>query len=212
FGMTKLPSKTVSNIPLGTKRASQVKFIGLLRGWCSKYESNVVLLAHPSVNGIATGTGTSGSTGWNNSVRSRLYLERIKNGQTEDDPDARALKTKKANYGPSGKEIRLRWDRGVFKVHTEGQSLNALATESKADLTFIDLLLSYTAEGRPVGATPGHSYAPAIFAADRRAGGITKRAFTEAMNRLFKSCQIRIEESGPPSKRRKHLIVAKVSA
>jgi RecA-family ATPase len=35
----------------------------------------VVAIAHPSRAGLATGTGDSGSTGWNNSFRSRLVLE-----------------------------------------------------------------------------------------------------------------------------------------
>ena len=61
-----------------------------------------MLLAHPSLTGMNTGTGTSGSTAWNNSVRSRLYLDRVRESGIEPDPDARVLRTMKSNYGPVG--------------------------------------------------------------------------------------------------------------
>src|SRR5690606_40940583 len=50
------------------------RFIGMLRALAIAFDTAVVLLSHPSVQGMQTGTGTSGSTAWNNSVRSRLYL------------------------------------------------------------------------------------------------------------------------------------------
>ena len=99
-------------------RVQARQFIGLLRGLAIQHECAVILLAHPSLSGISGGTGTSGSTGWNNSLRSRLYLERVfvKDGSSavEIDPDARKLTTKKANYGRVGGEINLNWQNGVF--------------------------------------------------------------------------------------------------
>ncbi|MCA3518508.1 MAG: AAA family ATPase, partial [Rhodobacter sp.] len=58
-------------------RAQARQFVGMLRGLAIRHECAVLLLAHPSLAGLSTGTGTSGSTGWNNSVRSRIYLSRI---------------------------------------------------------------------------------------------------------------------------------------
>jgi archaellum biogenesis ATPase FlaH len=49
-------------------------FVGLLRGLAMDLNAAVVFLAHPSVDGIKTGRGYSGSTHWNNAVRSRLYF------------------------------------------------------------------------------------------------------------------------------------------
>ena len=71
------------------------QFISLLRGICLRQHCSIVLLSHPSVAGMATGTGISGSTAWNNSVRSRLYLE-----ADGKDQDARQLNFMKSNYGP----------------------------------------------------------------------------------------------------------------
>ena len=97
-------------------RAKARQFIGILRGLALKRRCAVVLLSHPSLSGLTSGAGTSGSTGWNNSVRSRLYLSRITDEGFEPDPDARILATKKANYGRTGGEMRLTWKAGVFEA------------------------------------------------------------------------------------------------
>jgi RecA-family ATPase len=88
------------------------QFINYLHRIALDIDGAVILCAHPSVAGMNTGTGTSGSTAWNNAVRSRLYLTRATN--EDADPDARLLKTMKSNYGPQGSEIELRWQCGVF--------------------------------------------------------------------------------------------------
>lgn len=95
-------------------RAQARQFIGMLRGLAIRHQCAVVLLAHPSLSGLSSGSGTSGSTGWNNSVRSRLYLERVVQDGYEPNPDARVLRTMKANYGRTGGEIALTWQDGVF--------------------------------------------------------------------------------------------------
>jgi RecA-family ATPase len=71
----------------------------------------VLLLAHPSVAGEQSGTGLSGSTGWENGVRSRLYLSKDANGS----PDIRTLRRAKANYaGGDDDTLTLVWGEGVF--------------------------------------------------------------------------------------------------
>lgn len=70
-------------------------------------------LGHPSRAGESSGEGTSGSTAWHNTVRSRLYLERLK----KDEASAyRKLTAKKANYGPAGGVYTLMWKRGYFDL------------------------------------------------------------------------------------------------
>ncbi|MBB4017604.1 hypothetical protein GGR16_002638 [Chelatococcus caeni] len=83
-------------------------------------ELTVIILAHPSLAGMATGTGSSGSTAWNNAVRSRLYLTRPEDGRG----DERILSRKKANYAAAGDDtaIRLRWDGGVLRPRDEGDN------------------------------------------------------------------------------------------
>jgi RecA-family ATPase len=192
------------------QRAQARQFVGLLRGLCIRHETTALMLAHPSLSGMASGSGSSGSTAWNNSVRSRLYLERVKGDDgTEPDPDLRTLTTKKANYGRTGQQIRLVWRRGVFRVAASSESsFSAIAAQSKAERVFLGLLRAYEDEGRHVSATPSANFAPAIFAKDdTRAEGITKRGFTDAMNRLFERGDIRVEEFGKPSRRLRRIVL-----
>lgn len=75
----------------------------------------VLLCAHPSLSGMASGSGSSGSTAWNNTVRSRLYLtQALAEAGEEADPDARVLTRKKSNYARAGETLDLRWVDGVM--------------------------------------------------------------------------------------------------
>ena len=92
------------------------QFIGLLRTMALDSDGAVVLTAHPSLSGMSSGTGLSGSTAWHNAVRSRLYLTRPKVDEGEEVDDfERVLSGKKANYAAGGSgTTSLRWDKGVF--------------------------------------------------------------------------------------------------
>lgn len=102
-------------------RPSALACINSLRSLALDFDMAVLLLTHPSLSGLNSGSGTSGSTGWNNAVRSRLYFtsKRPSNGKNADDeeesdPDARYLTPKKANYTKLGETIPLRWENGRF--------------------------------------------------------------------------------------------------
>lgn len=193
-------------------RSQARQFIGLLRGLALKYETTVLLLAHPSVSGMAKGTGSSGSTGWNNSVRSRLYFDRIRaDDGSEADPDARVLRSMKSNYGRVGEEIVLHWRRGIFVTEsvTVGGLMAAHDAATRADEVFVKLLSVYEAEGRgAVSPNPGSNYAPKIFADHALAQGFKARALKAAMDRLLASRRIESIMTGPPSRLRSHLIVS----
>jgi RecA-family ATPase len=190
-------------------RAKVRQFVGILRGLAIKRRCAVVLLGHPSLTGLNSGTGTSGSTAWNNSVRSRLYLSRIADNGFEPDPDARMLSTKKANYGRTGGEISLRWEAGVFVAEAQATGLDALAAGAKSERVFLKLLDAYTAQGRRVNASGGKTYAPKEFAEHPDSEGVTKRAFKAAMDRLLGEDKVRIRHEGPPSRRVSFLEVAR---
>jgi len=191
-------------------RSQARQFIGQLRGLALQCDTTILVLAHPSVAGM-NGRGASGSTGWSNSVRSRLYFERVKNSNgEEDDPNARALKTLKANYGPTGGEIQVRWHAGIFELcAAKTDSFAVLASQSKADRTFLELLQAYQCEGRTVSPSTGRNYAPDLFFRDARRGDITKASLTDAMNRLYASGSIKTEEVGSASRLRKQIIIAR---
>ncbi|MCZ8133421.1 MAG: AAA family ATPase [Rhodobacteraceae bacterium] len=186
-------------------RAQARQFIGLLSGLALRHGAAVVLLAHPSLSGLTSGRGTSGSTAWNNSVRSRLYLERVttaEDGATiEPDPDARILRGMKANYAPAGAEIALTWRDGVFVAAAGESGLDRMAKTAKAERVFLRLLQEFTDEGRRVTVSTGHGYAPTIFAKSGRAEGCTKAALAAAMESLFARKVLTLGQEGPPSRR-----------
>lgn len=189
-------------------RAQARQFIGILRGLAINHHCAVVMLAHPSVAGMASGTGTSGSTGWNNSVRSRLYLSRVVQDGYEQNPDARVLRTMKSNYSSVGGEIALTWQNGVFVADAPVTGLERMAASARAERVFLSLLRMFAEQGRTVNHAGGTTYAPTIFANQPRSEGMTKRALRAAMDSLLQAGKIRIVKSGPVSRSRAHLEVA----
>jgi RecA-family ATPase len=190
---------------------SQVRqFISMLRKLALEHDLCVLLLGHPSLEGLRSGSGTSGSTGWNNSVRSRLYFERVfiteGNKVVEQDEDVRELTVKKANYGRKAEPVRLKWVDGVFERQTDGVfGLDSMQRNAVADDAFVRLLQLHERLGMPVSPNASSIYAPTVFASHSQADGVTKRAFKGAMERLLETGKIRVIQEGPPSKRRVRL-------
>jgi RecA-family ATPase len=181
-------------------------FIRALRRLCLDQDMATLLLSHPSVAGMASGTGQSGSTAWGNSVRSRLYLERPKaDDGTEPDPDLRLLTTKKANYGPADTSITLRWDAGIFRpdLATAG-TLDRIARDQHVEARFLELLREFEKQGRHVNPSSGPNYAPKNFArADAAIGHLQFRA---AMDRLFAAGKVAVVPNGRPGRGSKKLV------
>ena len=74
-------------------------FIVLLKRLAIKLKLAVVLIAHPSVSGMNSGSGLSGSTDWHNGPRARLYLQRPKDKDGKPlDPALRTIAVMKAQY------------------------------------------------------------------------------------------------------------------
>jgi RecA-family ATPase len=187
-------------------RAHARQFVGFLRGLAIRHGCAVLLLAHPSLTGMSTGSGLSGSTAWSASVRSRLYLERIAEEGFEPDPDARRLVAKKANYARTGAEIGLNWRAGVFVADAPETGLDRMAAGVKAQRVFMRLLRQFAEDGRYVSASPSTTYAPTVFARHPEAEGISKRAFASAMDTLFAAKRIAIEAHGKGAKARSHIV------
>jgi RecA-family ATPase len=185
-------------------RAQVRQFIGMLRGLAMAANAGVLLTSHPSLTGISTGTGLSGSTAWNASVRSRLYFKRATTEKDEEpDPDLRLLEVVKNNYGPVGETITLRWKDGLFLPVAAPGSLEKLAREQKIDQLFLMLLDRWNGQGRNVSdKKTANAYAPTRFAEEpeAKADKATKRELTEAMERLFRAGTIHVATYGKLSK------------
>jgi RecA-family ATPase len=171
-----------------------------LRGLAITANAAVVLCAHPSLTGINTGTGLSGSTAWHNSVRARAYLRQVKTDDgIEPDGTLRQLEFMKSNYGPIAATTTLRWKDHVFVLEPKAGSLEKLASDAKTDAVFLQLVERFSQEGRNVSDKNGHSYAPALFAREPEAAGLRNEALANAMRRLFVAKKIHVEQYGRPS-------------
>jgi RecA-family ATPase len=182
-------------------RAKVRQFIGILRGLALRQRCAVMLLGHPSLTGLNSGSGTSGSTAWHNSVRSRLYMSRIVQDGYEPDTRKRVLSVKKQNYGETGAEFSMTWQSGVFIPDVVETGLDRLAASAKAERVFLKLLRLFTDQGRRVNHAGGPNYAPKLFGEHPAAEGMTKRVFKTAMESLLHAEKIRIEAEGPASRR-----------
>lgn len=192
-------------------RTQTRQFIGLLRGISVRHDCASLLLGHPSVAGMQSGTGSSGSTAWSNSVRSRLYLERIQENGFEPNPDLRRLTTKKANYGKVGTQIGLKWSQGVFTVEEAATSQSNGVGLAKAQAEFMAMLERYTEQGRVISSNPGANYAPSVFASAGGAG-FTKAVYKAAMDSLFTAGALKLVEEGRAGKRRTRLVAVSAEA
>jgi RecA-family ATPase len=172
-----------------------------------KINGSVMVCAHPSVFGLTTGEGTSGSTGWNNSFRSRLFFRAPDAEKGEPaDQDARILDRKKANYAARNEQVKLRWRNGVIDTEapvTPGAT--AVGSRAARDV-FLDLLDEFDRMKRPASdnAKAGN-YAPRMFGKlprDQRRD-YREADFHRAMESLFRSRVIEIIEYGKPSDMRK---------
>ena len=182
------------------------RFISELRALAIHIQGAVLLTAHPSLVGLNAGTGSSGSTAWNNAVRSRLYLTAPKSEDGDDEPnDYRELRTKKSNYGPPGGRIRLRWDTGVFGPDEPagvGSGMVASLERRTVETVFLEALSAITRQGRWVSASRGSpDYAPRVFLKMPEARGYKRPELERAMQVLFSEGRIRTGEVGKLSNR-----------
>jgi RecA-family ATPase len=194
-------------------RSQTRQFITLLRGLAMQTGAALILLSHPSLTGLKSASGLSGSTAWHNSVRARMYLAAVKAKDDEDDDDdsgaeLRKLEFLKNNYGPSGAAVVLRWRDGVFAPEPVAGSIDAMAAAFKADEMFLTLLRRFDAEGRTVSHKGSANHAPSVFAKEdaAKAEGIKSKALAAAMSRLFVAGRLRVTTTGSKSRLRSHLM------
>ena len=165
---------------------------------------SVTVLSHPSLQGLQSGSGFSGSTAWHGAFRFRQYLKGVKpeDGSDEPDNDLRELEFKKNQYGPLSETIVLRYQHGLFLPLPGVASLDKIAQEARADDMFLALLARFTRDNRNVRDKTGANFAPALFAKEPEAktAGFNSKALEAAMRRLFKAEKIWNEPCGKPSR------------
>jgi RecA-family ATPase len=165
----------------------------------------VVVCAHPSLAGINTGEGSSGSVQWEAAVRSRMYLSAPKKENDEElvDPDARVLTRKKANYAARGETVEIRWSDGVFVTDADTCEDRP---RPDAETVFLAILDKTTSEGQVLShSSRAGNYAPKVFITRPERQGYRQPDFLKAMQSLLSKGDIRIEDYGRSGDRRKRL-------
>lgn len=169
-------------------RAHVAAFVGLLNRLAIVANAAVPFLAHPN----KAGAEYSGSTAWENQVRSRLTLDYARNDAGEiADLDARTLTIGKANYSRRGQPLQFRWHDWAFVLaedlppdHRAEVAANVQAAGENAK--FLECLAKATAEQRAVSASSTASnYAPRMFATMPSGKPYTAKGFEAALHRLL---------------------------
>jgi RecA-family ATPase len=183
-------------------RAQVQQFVGLLTRVAMVANGSVVLISHPSLAGINTETGLSGTTQWHNSVRARYFMRSVKPEDGEPlDTDLREIVFKKNNYGSISESIQLRWNKGLF-LPVSDAAVDQATRDATAQDVFLVLLKRFRAQNRHVSDKPSSNYAPALFAREQEAmgAGLTGSNLKRAMRLLFQRNAIWNEPCGKPSR------------
>ncbi len=138
----------------------------------------VTVLSHPSLAGIASGSGISGSTAWHGAFRFRMYLTSAKPEAGEQpDGDLRELQFRK-------KEQATLITKSLISV---GKKLEARGQELSPAQT-------------------SHSYAPTVVAKQPEAKGIKKTELVAALERLIDRGRVSVEVLKAGTARQKSVV------
>jgi len=189
-------------------RAQVNQFVlGLMLKLALTADGAVVLISHPSLTGISSGSGISGSTQWHNACRARMYLRSPKANGDDSQPDSaiRQIEFMKNQYGPVSATLTLRWKNGMFLPEPSPDAFEQAVRTEQARAAFRDELAAHLAQGRSVShLRASQNYAPRLFA---KTNGGKLRDLEAAMEELFKSGTIRVETYGPPSKPNQKIVL-----
>ncbi|QCI92119.1 AAA family ATPase [Novosphingobium sp. EMRT-2] len=169
-------------------RGDVTRFVNVLNRLAMETGAAIILVGHPN----KAGDEWSGSTAWNNAVRSRLWLEH------DEEADVRTLSLPKANYSQKGDVVRFRWLDWAF-VRDEDipqdrrEAIDDVIRANAQNAAFLACLDIRNAQERPVSESPAsRTYAPKEFAAMDEAKGFKKPQLEAAMDRLFRNGEIEV--------------------
>jgi RecA-family ATPase len=146
---------------------SQVRqFVALMRQIAIAANGYVIMSAHPSLAGIVSKSGLSGSTQWHNSVRARAYMHKlIENDDENATTGTRVLEFMKSNYSALSERIELQWSNGLYLPARTPSGPEQAARNAAADALFLQLLDRFTAKGENISAKRNaNNYAATLFA------------------------------------------------
>jgi hypothetical protein len=185
---------------------SQVRqFVALMRQIAIAANGYVIMSAHPSLAGIASKTGLSGSTQWHNSMRARAYMHT----ENDDRSGIRVLEFMKSNYSALSERVELQWSNGLYVPVRAPSAPEQAATRAKADAMFLSLLEKFTRKGENVSPkSRANNYGPTLFARtpEAKAAHLNRDDFVEALDRLITADQVFAEPYGSPTDDTRRLV------
>ena len=175
-------------------------------------QGSVTILSHPSLSGMASGSGISGSTAWHGAFRFRQYLKGVKEEDDGEPDNLRQLEFKKNQYGPPERPIVLRYTDGLFLPVNGATDPERVIRDARVDGLFIKLLRRFNERLDRVThlASSPNYYAPKVFADEPEAkqSGFRKGELEDAMKRLMASKRVLVEIGGKESRRQSRLCLA----
>ncbi|MDX0431151.1 AAA family ATPase [Sinorhizobium medicae] len=93
--------------------------VNVFRALAKRHGCTVVILAHPSMSGIAQKTGASGSTGWINTTRGQVNMRHPDDEQEGPDDGRRILVAQKGQLQPTGTRRERRLGHGLLSMHRQ---------------------------------------------------------------------------------------------
>lgn len=173
-----------------------------LTGLCLETGTTILLIGHNNRDG-----DYSGSSAWENRVRSRLHMKR---DAEEDGTKTLKLARPKANYAADEAGVTLEWHRGAYRCtdqrfETYGDRLDRELREGQIDQIFLNALDRLTEQHRALShAKTAGNYAPRVMAETGFVNGTTKPQLEQAMRRLFDAERIIADAVLPWSKTNRH--------
>jgi hypothetical protein len=178
-------------------------FISWLANACKPTGAGLCLIGHP---GKADGSEYSGSTAWEGSVRSRLYLSAKLPGQSQSDEegeadepsDCRYISRRKANYAAQDWR-KLTYSDGVLAPENTSrpQSRRVVVSPEFGQAAVIRALRSLTALNlQPTASKSSPSYLPKLAQQYDLLDGMSTQVFGRRMVECIKAGQIRSVQIG----------------
>jgi RecA-family ATPase len=170
-------------------RHEVANFVALLNRLAMRTNASVLFIGHPN----KAGQDFSGSTAWENQVRSRLYMAAPADADGSVlDPDMRHLTRGKANYARNGEKLEFHWHQWAFTLLDDLPSnvageIRDIARANGENDAFLRCLDVRNGQERPVSESPAsRTYAPKVFASMAEARGLKQKQLENAMERLFR--------------------------
>lgn len=188
------------------------QFVNALQRIAIEQQCAIIINGHPSMAGLNSSSGTSGSTAWNNSVRSRLYLTREPRDKDEKPPFTGPLKLKimKANYAAVGTFIELEWVRGVM-VPKNLPGLGETSRDRKSIIrrAFLACIeLAYSQNRPPQYSHTSQNFGPRLFEGMPCSQGFRKTDFKSVMEEMINDGVIAVEEKWGTNRNKIQVIIA----